>query len=329
MNYMAEIRKDPISYKMVIIAKERAKRPIELKENKNVEICEESHNDKCFFCLGNEAATPPEVFRIEKDGKWQVRVFPNKFPILTDEGVLEVKNDFYESTLGQGHHKVVVETNRHNGSFFNMSEEEFENYFLTLKSIYNRLKENDKVEYISIFKNYHKTAGASLQHPHSQVITVPIVPSDIYTEFINAKNHFISKGEVLHEKIINYEREAKERVIHESENFIILAPFASIYNNEVEIIYKKDKRFEDINPSEIMELSRLMKRLFSNMHEVLGDFPFNMFIHTHPVDQSQTKYYRWHIHITPRLSCQAGFELSTGIYVNAVTPESVAEMLRW
>lgn len=314
---MAEIRRDLFTNKMVIIAEERSKRPLEFKVS------------NCSFCLGNEEITPPEIERIEKDGVWRVRAVPNKFPILNDNDKGQNKRQIYDCIKGQGFHEVIIETNRHNGNFFNMEEEEFLDYLIMLKRRYNRLKSKDNIQYISIFKNYSRRAGASLEHPHSQILTLPIVSSDIAKEITNSKIYYDKNRVCLHEFIMDYERKKDERLIHESHNFIIIAPYASLFNKEVEIIYKKDNRFEYITTEEIKELSTLLKVLFEKMYKAFGDFPFNMYLHSHPLNLEKTDFYRWHIHIVPRLSTIAGLELSTGIHVNEVRPEDVAGLLKW
>ncbi|SHF29878.1 UDPglucose--hexose-1-phosphate uridylyltransferase [Caldanaerobius fijiensis DSM 17918] len=326
---MPEIRQDPFTDKMVIIAKEREKRPLDLKDMNSKENSISSHSEKCPFCIGNEHITPTEVGRIERDGEWKVRVVPNKFPILSpDESIMD-KSDFYRCSSGYGFHEVIIETMRHDGSFFNMSLQEFNDYLQMLVERYHALKKSEKVKYISIYKNYLKNAGASLEHPHSQILTMPIVPPDISREMDNAKKYYREKGHSLHDMIMSYEREKNERFIHESTNFMIIAPYASMYNNEIEIINKDNGKFEEMGSKKIEELAALLKKLFQRMYAVLGEFPFNMFFHTHAVDEKATEYYKWHIHVTPRMSYQAGFELATGVFVNAVAPESVAQMLKW
>lgn len=325
---MAEIRRDLFTDKMVIIAEERSKRPLEFKDSteKNETTETKTH---CSFCLGNEEITPAEIERIEKDGVWSIRVVPNKFPILNGNDAGQYNDGIYDCIKGQGFHEVVIETNRHNGNFFNMKNEEFFNYLIILKSRYNKLKGKDNVQYISIFKNYLKEAGASLEHPHSQILTFPIISTDIVKEITNCKTYYDENNVCLHEFIMDYERKKDERLIHETHNFIIIAPYASLFPKEVEIIYKNDNRFEYITTEEIRELSSLLKGLFEKMYKLFGDFPFNMCLHTHPLNLEKTDFYRWHIHIMPRLSKMGGFELSTGVYVNEASPEKVADFLKW
>lgn len=325
---MAEIRRDLFTDKIVIVATERSKRPSDFKNSKDKsDVMRYSEN--CSFCLGNEEVDPPEIERIEKDGRWRVRAVPNKFPILTSNEEAEFRNELHNCIKGQGFHEVIIETDRHNGNFFNMEDEEFINYLTILKRRYSKLKRKDKVKYISIFKNYLNGAGASLRHPHSQILTLPIISPDIAKEISNAKEYYDRTGLCLHEYVMDYERKENKRVIHETSDFIIIAPYASLYNSEVGIFYKHNNRFEYMSEGTIEELSILLKTLFQKMYKRLGNFPFNMYFHTHPLDLERTDFYKWHIHIAPRLSNIAGFELATGVYVNEVSPEDVSASLKW
>lgn len=326
---MQVIRHDPFTNKMVVIAKERSKRPLDLKEQQNESTAGLEHNPDCVFCRANEECTPKEITRIQVGGEWQVRVVPNKYPILSEEVYLEDKEEFYNSTAGYGFHEVVIDTNRHNGSFFDMTDEEFCNYFEVICRRYENLKDKEGVKYISIFKNYLSKSGASLEHPHTQILTLPVVPLEIIHEVESSKAYYGKNGVYLHDAVIRYEEKKNERVIHNDGKFIIISPYASLYNYEVEVIYKGTKRLEEIDGAEIAELSRIMKKLFCNMHEILGDFPFNIYFHTHIIEEKESEAFKWHVHVVPRLGNFGGFELSTDIYVNSVTPENAAALLKW
>jgi UDPglucose--hexose-1-phosphate uridylyltransferase len=314
---------------MVVIAKERAKRPLNLREQCSRDTSGLEHNPDCVFCKANEECTPQEIERIQGNGEWKVRVVPNKYPILSEEVFLENDEEFYKSTAGYGFHEVVIDTVRHNGSFFDMSEEEYIDYFTILIKRYGALKNKNDVKYISIFKNYLAKSGASLEHPHTQILTLPVIPLDITHEMESSRNYFMRNGVYLHDAVIDYEEKKNERIIHNDKNFIIIAPYASTYNYEAEVLYKGIKKLEEINENEIDELSLIMKKLFFKMYGVLGDFPLNIYFHTHIVGETQPEAFKWHIHVAPRLGNFGGFELSTGIYVNSITPENAAGALRW
>lgn len=307
---MQELRQDIFSGKSVIINEARGKRPQQFES-------ELSDVDKdCFFCLGNEHKTPPATFVVGED-PWKGRVVPNKFPIVNKEG-----------GLLRGHHEVVIESNKHHHNFFNMTQSDFERVIHMYRQRYKSHLKDDNVKYISIFKNHKREAGASLEHPHSQIIALPIIPKDVKDEFFRCRGFYASKNKSLHEQVMEEELREDLRVIHNSLNFMVVAPYASLFNYEVQIIYKHSKGFSQLSQEENSELASIYEKLFKGLHEKVGDVPFNMFFHLHPI-QGEVAFYHWHIHVTPRLSMQAGFELSTGIYVNTISPEQTAKVLRW
>lgn len=308
---MPEIRKDPFTDEQVIIAMERAKRPTDFHDDGS-----NKEEKTCFFCRGREKLTPSETFRIDDDnGEWIVRSFPNKFPILCSD-----------MTDGNGIHEVIVDNCGHDKSFFNMNIKEFKYMLLAYKNRYIALYNTASTQYVSIFKNYLKKAGASLDHPHSQIISLPIIPNIIMTELNNCKKFYEYRGEIMHQVLIREERDKGDRVIFETDNFIVIAPFASKYNYETQIIYKNKGLFQSMTDRVITELSEVLFGLFSRYGNVLGRFPFNLFLHAHP-NLMEDAPYNWHLHITPRVSQQAGFELSTGIYVNDIPPEKAAKLM--
>ncbi|WP_432408893.1 galactose-1-phosphate uridylyltransferase [Wukongibacter sp. M2B1] len=325
---MTQIRQDLFTGNMVIMASGRVRRPSDFRNIEKKKDVLEIRED-CVFCPGNEEEVPAEVERIEREGLWRVRSVPNKYPILDNNCKDECMYDLHSCIKGGGFHEVVIDTYRHNGNFFNMDIQEFFDYLSILESRYNSLKNKENVEYITIFKNYLREAGASLEHPHSQILTIPLIPPNIAKEIDKAKIFFDENGICLHKYVMDYERRMDKRIIHESGSFMVMAPYASLYSNEVVIIYKYDKRFENISIDEIEELSMILNKLFTRMYNFLGDFPFNMYFHTDPINIEKSNFYRWHIHITPKKGTMGGFETSTGICVNSIRPEEVASALRW
>ncbi|MFY9278736.1 MAG: DUF4921 family protein [Caldicoprobacterales bacterium] len=325
---MPQIRRDPFTNEEVVIVVERSKRPSHwlTKDNYKDDTYRKSNN--CFFCRGNESSTPPESFRInDMDGDWIVRSFPNKFPIFSPNSrVVQEREGLFDVTNGTGTHEVIVEHYKHDKNFFNMSVEEFKYMILAYRERYTVLYNEPFTQYVSLFKNYLKEAGASINHPHSQIISLPIVSNKVMMELHNCKRFYDDRGESLHEVVIREEKKRGDRVILESDSFIVITPFASKYKYETEIIYKKDDLFQSIPKSTIGELSEVFFNLFNRYRKVLGIFPFNLILHGHPKSMEDI-FYKWHFHIVPRLSYHAGFELSTGVYVNDVLPEEAAKQL--
>jgi UDPglucose--hexose-1-phosphate uridylyltransferase len=325
---MSEFRTDLFTGQSVIIAMDRSKRPMKLGKA-NYEIETDEYEESCPFCIGNESQTTQETFRIEKDKKWLVRSFYNKFPILTQDSERNKKDEFFISLDGCGVHEVLVDTYRHDGNFFNMSVHEFELMFTMYKDRYNDLIDDENIKYISLFKNFLRNSGASMAHPHSQIISLPIVPKDVLEEVNNCRNYFEKNNKSLHESVIDFEIKEDKRVIHESENFIVIAPFASIYSGEVSIINKSNEKFENITNENIKEISLIFKRLFKKINDIYGIIPLNIYLHSHPKHINCEDYYNWHIHIVPRKYNLGGFEIATGVFVNSTSPEKLTKLLKY
>ncbi len=327
---MPELRKDLLTGRRVIIVVERSKRSSDLKSIEE-SINLEEYNKSCPLCSGNEEMTPPETFRIESDGEWLVRAIPNKFPILSYENESDTSDEkYFEKEICLGRHEVLIESNKHNKNYFNLNKEEFINIFIMYKERYTELCDDESVQFVSLYKNFAKKAGASLSHTHAQIISMPIIPEDIQIELDNANMFYEENNQNIHKFIIEEELKKDQRVIHNGVNYLVIAPFASKYNFEIEIIFKNNFSFKSIKEKEIDELADIFHELFGRMKNVLGEFPFNMFLHSMPNgNDGKNKNYNTHIHITPRLSIQAGFELGTGIFVNMFLPESVADKLKF
>ena len=191
---MKEIRVDEINNDIVIFAKDRARRPMDKVINENEESIIGEYNKDCPFCKGNEHYTPKSKFKIEDENGWIVRSIDNKFPIVEKK-----KKSIY------GSHEVMIDTYRHNGNFYNMDEDEFYNMLLMYKDRYSNLIKDEKVQYVSIFKNYLRQAGASLNHPHSQIVSISIIPPDIEREINISKQYYIENKRYLYDNIINEE----------------------------------------------------------------------------------------------------------------------------
>ena len=286
---MKEIRIDDINNDIVIFAKDRSRRPMDKVIKGNEECIIKEYNKSCPFCRGNEYYTLESKFKIENEKGWIVRSIDNKFPIVDN-----LQDNIY------GNHEVMIDTYRHNGSFYNMTEEEFYNMLLMYKDRYSNLIKNKKVQYVSIFKNYLREAGASLNHPHSQIVSLSIMPPDIEREIYISKQYYIKNNRYLYDDIINEEINTKKRVINNSKNFLTIIPKTTKYTGEIRILFKKNIKFEHIRNKDIRELSSIFKRLFSNLFEINGDIPFNIFIHSHPKD-IELEYFNVHIHIISRM----------------------------
>lgn len=315
---MSNLIIDSMNNDKIIVAKDRSKRPMDKnKDSEEVEIYSE-YEKKCPFCRGNEEFIEDEKYKVCDKNGWIVKSVNNKFPIINDE-----KEDIY------GIHEVMIDTYRHNGNFYNMTKEEFTHMFEMYKNRYKYFIKDKGIEYVSIFKNFLRKSGASLDHPHTQIISLSIVPPEIDNEINIAKDYYKQNKSSLYEDIINKEIKEFERTIYNGKYFLALVPYATKYSGEIRVISKDKIRFENMENKYIDELSKIFEKLFKKLYKVRGYSPFNLYIHTHPTKIKCDEYYNFHMHIIPRKYSFGGFELSTGLYVSSINPSEFANKLRF
>lgn len=325
---MPELRKDPILGRWVIISEERKNRPCVFETH----ITTTENAGCCPFCPGNESSTPPEilVYKTKQNQNWQVRVVSNKYPALKIECKSELKKEgLYNFIEGVGAHEVIIETPSHTEHPADMEISELDLVFKAYKERILDLKKDPRFKYILIFKNHKTLAGATLEHPHSQLIALPMIPIRVEQEIEGAKKYSVSKNSCAFCDIIEQEKKLGKRIITENENFITLAPFASRFPYETWILPKKHLcHFEQITEQEINRLSRIIKTYMSLLKNLLDDPPFNLMIHTSPLAEAGNSHFHWHIEIFPNLAKAAGFEWGSGFYINSIPPETAAQNLR-
>ena len=329
---MPELRKDPITGRWVIIATDRAKRPSDFVRDK-VEI---RGSGFCPFCTGNEAKTPPEIIAYRSDGStrnapgWSLRVVANKFPALGIEGSLNRQGEgLYDKMSGVGAHEVIIETPDHQQTLAMLSPRQIEDVLWAYRDRILDLKKDRRFKYIMIFKNHGEAAGASLEHTHSQLIALPVVPKRVREETDGARQYFSFKERCIFCDIIRQESESGIRVIADTPAFIAVAPFAPRFPFEIWIMPRvHQSAFEDSQKQEFEQLSVMLKDMLMRLDKVL-DYPaYNYIIHTSPIPESPNEHYHWHLEIMPKLTKIAGFEWGTGFHINPTPPEESAKFLR-
>jgi UDPglucose--hexose-1-phosphate uridylyltransferase len=308
-----ELRRDYILDRWVIIAERRGKRPHDFAQNPDVYPA-----GKCYFCPGNENETPPEIGRIEKDGKWKVRWFPNKFSFIEREGSSNVKtaDNFFTYSNPFGGHEVIAETDDHSKQLHDLSVNDIRDVLGVYSQRIIELSKKD--EYVVVFKNHGTDAGTSIAHSHSQVASVNILPPNILDECSRS----IKDGRCLYCDIISIEKNSYRRTF-ENERFVAFCPYASRFNFEIWIFPKAHIRsITEMDATFLQDLADLVKRSISKLAELKADY--NLCVHYAP----KSRDLHFHIEIMPRLAKWAGFELSSGIIVNQVSPEEAARFYR-
>ena len=336
---MSEFRQNPITKAWVLIAPGRNKRPDQYRTYSVMHGVPE-HEDACFFCPGNEHLNT-EVERFDYYGNlisgenkdWEIRIIPNKFASLEHVSVYQHK-EFYISHSGDGDHEVII-TRKHNEPVALQSIGLVESTLKVFIRRINQLDRHKELAYVQIFHNHGRDAGASVIHPHYQLLATPIIPPHIHDEIMGCQHYFGVHGTDIYGDILKEELKVKDRILHESDHFVILSAYASRQPFETWIIPKRQSaRFEDMTADEIKHLSFVLKVTLGQLYTKLSDPPLNFYIHNMPLRQShqhaahEEKAFHWHLTIFPRITIWAGFEYATGIPVNPMPPEVTAEFLR-
>jgi len=328
---MPELRKDPIVGRWVIIATDRAKRPV---PPKNEPLA--APGGLCPFCEGNERYTPHEILayraphtRADQPG-WRVRVVPNKFPALQIEGDLNKRGEgIYDKMNGIGAHEVILECPFHEASLTNLTQDNIREILWVYRDRLVDLKKDPRLVYGMVFKNVGAAAGASLEHSHSQLIVTPIVPISVWEEMTGAMEFFGYRGRCIYCDMIHQELANEKRVVLDTPYFLAFCPYAARFPFETWILPKHhNSHYENIQKTEVDELGTLLKTILMKLELALDRPAYNYIIHTSPFDTQALPHYHWHMEIIPRLTRVAGFEWGTGFYINAVPPEQSAEFLR-
>ena len=336
-----ELRKDYLLNRWVVIATERSRRPTDFAKQKS----EQAESSVCPLCVGNEHMTPPAVMlylkqngTIEKDRdhdgvrskNWLVRVIPNLFPAFAppqnpadQEQIMKSEN--YGFAIG--HHEVLVESPNHAED---PADAELAQLTLLINAYIDRLRElsaKPYVQYVSIFRNYGREAGASLSHAHSQMIATPMVPIIPAEEMAASKKFYEQNQKCVFCDII--EKETKgPRLVLENEHFVVFAPYPSVHPLEFWIMPKKHAMNPlSLRKAEIEAFAETLKTSLKALKDLVNDPPYNYGFHI-SINPEAENYYHWHLEVYPRLSVWAGFEKNTGMYINTVKPETSAAELR-
>ena len=329
---MSELRKDPVTGRWVIISTERRKRPTDFR----LESVKTSRDDSCPFCEGRERMTPREVLAHRRNGSspntvgWELRVVPNQFPVLRVEGTLDRQGEgLFDKMNGIGAHEVIIETPRHEETLATMGDAAVEQVLWAFRERVQDLKRDRRFRYMIIFKNHGAAAGASLDHSHTQLIALPIVPREVRDEVDGSRLHYQTKERCVFCDILRQEETEGRRLIAENADLVAVAPYAPRFPFETWILPKRHQAlFEDAPRHEYASLARMLGDILRRMNKALLFPPYNLLIHSAPVVEPAGEYYHWHVEIIPKLTKIAGFEWATGFYLNPTSPEEAAQVLR-
>lgn len=340
---MPELRRDPVIGRWVIISTERAKRPDQFGSEAEKE--ELAPGEKCPFCEGNESMTPPEIYALRKPGSkpntpgWEVRVIPSITPLLQIEGDLgRHGHGMYDLMNARGAHEILIMTSKH--AIDPANEKEI--YTKTTNVMLDRIQDLEKdqrIKYVLVFRNYGKAAGGGhIKHPRLQLIGTPVNLKRVKEELAGAKAYYGYKERCIFCDIIKQELLMGKRIVAETKNFIAIAPFASRFPFETWFLPKRHScDFYKMKREDVPDYSELLRLTLGKMRKTIGDFPYNLVLHTAPFrrDAGKSGYwetiendYHWHFELLPILTRVAGFEWGSGFYINPLPPEDACKAVK-
>ncbi|MBU0720462.1 galactose-1-phosphate uridylyltransferase [bacterium] len=334
---MSEIRRDRIHNQYVLIAPERLHRP-DLAVEKKLNI----PKAKCPFCEGNESLTPPEVYAIRDNNAnssgWKTRIVPNLYKAVQVELENKSRRDgMFESIPGVGAHEVLIDSTCHECGIEALDVHAIENWLRSIIIRIKDLKKDKRLIHLSVFKNSGQTAGATQEHPHTQILALPVMPPNELIFIDRNMRYYRRHGRGIIEDIVQNEMNNKKRVIEEIGNFVAFCPYASSFPFEVMIAPKKNySSLDECTRDDIIDLSLLFKKVFKKYSKQLGNFDYNLFFGLAPLNPNfdnetfmpyLNKNYRFTVRITPRIYRIGGFEISTAMAINPVSPEECATLL--
>ncbi len=327
---MPEIRSNPVTGDWVIIATERARRPEEFTHRAARPPLPPFAPD-CPFCRGNEGQTPAEQFRVAApDGGWLVRSVPNRFAALTPDGTAERHaNGFRTHFDGVGLHEVVIETPAHDVTMARLPVPHLEHVLHAYRHRLRAFYKDRRIEHVILFKNHGEAAGTSLLHPHSQIVGMPVLPSQLRARLEQAMRHWGDYGECLYCRMLHEEVREGARMVAENASFAAFVPYAALSPFHIWFFPKHHSAyFGDATDAHLGDLAGVLHEVLLRLDVGLADPDYNFVIRSLSPQESALKYFHWYISLVPRVTKAAGFELGTGMFINTALPERSAEFLR-
>jgi len=331
---MADLRRDPIVGRWVIVQDEK-------ESLKPQDYTEEEHKVRqaavCQFCQHKEDETPSEVDSIRPDNSepnspgWFSRVVPNKFPALKIEGNLDKRGlGIYDMSNGIGAHEVVIEGPDHNKT--NLADFTPQEIVNVIKLYQNRalsLAKDKRFKYIMIFKNYGESSGASVEHAHSQIIALPMIPKYVLEELEGSRSYHDFHDRCIYCDIMQQEYDDKERIVVENDSFLAFCPYVPRFPFETWILPKEhNDMFCSLTEDQRYQLACVIKDTLTSIKKTLSDPSYNFHLHVTPIGYEHPESFHWHIEIVPQIISEAGFEWGTEFYVIRTSPDVAAKYMR-
>lgn len=334
---MSEFRTDPLFGTLSLIATERAVRPQRVRARDEIE-----RGGPCPFCPGNEYVSPPEIarFPIGNGSRWQTRALPNRYPSVTLEAEPSAVPGFTQGELkletkpGFGAHEVIVDSPSHGLPFWVLNPRDARHVLFLIQSRIRDLYRDRRILYAQVYKDHRASAGASLEHPHFQLIGLSFLPRRLF-QLLNSNHCKVCRLLQEESRVAKMARE-RSRVLTETSRFVALADFAPVFGYQFSIYPKHHlPGFEEAAMDELEDLAQIFTLTLGRFERILGDIGLNIALFTRPNpggferpdlpgfgDHSM----HWFFRVYPRSGRGSGFELATEIALVHVSPEDAARV---
>ena len=321
---MNQLRLDPLSGRWVVVSPGRSERPYSFVTRSP--WVPDALGRPCPFCPGNEEDTPPALETYGPTGGWLVRVVPNLYPAFEGDEPFVVANRgpvFTQASAG-GIHEILIFSPEHDATLGQLSQEQVE---LVMAALRDRLEEHasqPNLRYTQAIVNSGREAGASLEHPHGQLLGMSFIPRELAEEQARFAR-FV--GSCLLCTTIEAEEDSTERVIYANDRVVVVCPFWSAVPYEMLVMPREHNPHLHRSPTEdLIAVGEAIRRTLQQLAEAVGDVAYNIVFHSAPYRVGEP--YHWHAHIWPKATTTAGFELGTGVAINVISPEEAAETLK-
>ena len=321
---MSQLRLNPLTGRWVTIVADRAKRPSDFAP-RSAQV--EAEPDRpCPFCPGHEEATLPALETLDAGGHWRMRLIPNLYPAFDGDEPFAVHHlgPVHVEAEASGIHEVFVYTPNHDSGAHDLTDDDATQMMLMLSRRLQQHAASANVRYTQAIINHGREAGASLAHPHGQLLGLPFVPGEILEEQ-RAFSRF--EGGCILCATIEAELVDGKRVLFSNDDVVCVSPFWAGSPYELLIIPRShDLHLTDSSDETLQAMGTAVRDSIIALREIHGDVAYNLVFHTAP--HHYTGAYHWHVHLFPKLVTTAGFERGTGVMINIVPPELAAEQLR-
>jgi UDPglucose--hexose-1-phosphate uridylyltransferase len=280
----------------------------------------------CPFCPGNEEATLPALETLDEGGQWRMRVIPNLYPAFDGDEPFAVHHlgPVHVEAVASGIHEVFVYTPDHDAGLHVLSDDDVARMMQLLSRRLQEHSATGNVRYTQAIINHGREAGASLAHPHGQLLGLPFVPGEILEEQ-RAFSRF--EGGCILCATVEAELVDGKRVLFSNDDVVCVSPYWAGAPYELLIIPRShDLHLTDSSAATLKGMGMAIRDSLLALREIHGDVAYNLVFHTAPHHYSGA--YHWHVHLFPKLVTTAGFERGTGVMINIVPPEAAAEQLR-